>query len=82
MPALHNMRMVCCFKVVNRGWVTNTISVMLVIGYVQYGCSLEILQPKVKFLISAALACTVPRTSNKHYSARNEPIDIPLIQFS
>ena len=49
---LHAMRIVCLLKAVIPAWVTNTVQFLLVIDYNCHSGSFEILQAKVKCLLS------------------------------
>ena len=81
-PELHAMRMVCLLKAVNHAWVTNTIPFLLVIDYILYYGSFEVLQAKVKCHLSIGPASPVPLALNKHYSARYGPINVCLINIT
>ena len=67
---LHDMRIVCLLKAVTPAWVTNTVPFLIPIDYIRYSGSFEVLQAKVKCLLSVGPARPVPRALNKHYSAR------------
>ena len=69
-PELQHMRMVCLLQAVTPAWVTNTVSLTIVVDYVRYRGSFEVLQAMVKCLLSVGPAHLVPRTLNKHYFAR------------
>ena len=53
---LHDMRIVCLVKAVTPAWVINTVPFTLVIDYIRYSDSFDILQAKVKCLIGRARA--------------------------
>ena len=73
------MRMVCLLMAVTTAWVTNTVQFLLVIDYTRYSGSFEILQAIVKCHLSVRPAHSVPRTFNKHYSARNGSISVSFM---
>ena len=81
-PNLHAMRMVCLFKAVTAAWVTNTVSFVLVIDYIRYYGSLEVLQAKVKCHISVRPARPAPCALNKHYSTRGGPIKVSFLYIT
>ena len=59
-PELHAMRIVCLLKAVKAvtpAWVTNTVSFLLIIDYIHHPGSIEVLQAKVKCLLSVGSAC-------------------------
>ena len=60
-------------------WVTNTIPFLVVIDYIRYSSSFEILQAKVKCLLSVGPARPAPRALNKHYSARGGSINVSFM---
>ena len=70
------MRMVCLLKAATNAWVTNTFPFTIPINYNHHSASFEALQAKVKCLLPAGPARPVPRTLNKHYSARGGPINV------
>ena len=74
-PELHAMRIVCLLKAVIPAWVTNAIPLLCVIDYIRCSGSFEVLQAKVKCLLSVGSARPVPLALHKHYSARGEPIN-------
>ena len=76
------MRMVCLLRAVTPSWVTDTVSLTLVIDYILYSDSFGILQAKVKCLLSVGPVRPVPRTVNKHYSARGGPINVYFMYFT
>ena len=76
---LHDVRIVCLFKAVTPAWVTNTVPFLLPIDYIRYSGSFEVLQAKVKCLLSVGPARPVPRALNKHYSARGGPINVSFM---
>ena len=76
-PELHDMYIGRLPKVVTPAWVTNTSSFALVIDYIHYSGSFEILQVKVKCLF-----CSFPRAQNKHYSERNGQINVSFMYCS
>ena len=69
-PELHDMRLVCLLKVDTPAWVTITASFLFVFDYIDHSSSFDVLQAKVKSILSAGTARPVPRALNKHYSAR------------
>ena len=73
-PELHAMRIVCLFKALTPAWVTKTTSFTIAIDYTRYSGSFEILQAKVKCLLSVW-------PLNKHYSARGGPINVSFMYF-
>ena len=76
---LHDMRMVCLLKAVTPAWVINTVPFKLKIDCIQYSDSFEVLQAKVKCLLSVGPARLVPRASNKHHSARGGPNNVSFM---
>ena len=56
-----------------------TASFLLVIDYIHRSGSFEVLQAKVKCLLSVGSARPVPRALNKHYSARGGPINVSFM---
>ena len=78
-PELHAMRIVCLLKAVTPAWFTNTIPFLLVIDYIRYHGSFEVLQAKIRCHLSVGSARRVPRALNKHYSARGEPTDLSFL---
>ena len=81
-PELHDMRIVCLLKVVTPAWVVNTVSLTLKIDYIDHSGSFEILQAKVKCLLSVGPARPVPRALNKHYSARGGSINVSFMYIT
>ena len=77
-----DMRMVCLLGAVTPAWVTSTVPFLLVIGYIRYSGSFEILQAKVKCHISVGPARPVPRAFIKQYSARGGSINVPLVYIT
>ena len=76
---LHAMRIVCLLKAVAPAWVINAVPFLIAIDYIRYSGSFEVLQAKVKSLLSVGPARLVPRALNKHYSARGGPIDVSFM---
>ena len=76
-PELHDMRIVCLLKAVTPAWVTNTVSFTLKIDYIHYSGSFEILQAKVNVSYRSG-----PRALNKHYSARDGPINVSFMYIT
>ena len=76
------MRMVCLLKAVTLAWVINTVLFSLVIDYFHRSGSFEILQAKVKCLLSVESTRPVPRASNKHHAARGRPINVSFVYFT
>ena len=70
------MRMVCFFKVVTPAWVTNEVLFLLVIDYIRYSCSFEVLHAKVNSYLSLGPASRVPRALTKHYFAHGGPNNV------
>ena len=81
-PELHAMRIVCLLKAVTPAWVTNTVPFTLKIDFTHYSDSFGILQANVKCHLSVGPARPVPRTLNKHYSARGGPIIVPFLYIT
>ena len=79
---LHDMRIVCLLKAVTPAWVINTASFTLKIDFTHYSSPFEILQAKVKCLLSVGPARPVTRALNKHYSARGGPINISFMYIT
>ena len=79
---LHDMRIVCLLKAATPAWVTNVVSFSLAIDYTHYSGPVEVLQAKVKCLLSVGPARSNPRASNKHYSARGGPINVSFIYIT
>ena len=77
---LHDMRIVCLLKAVTPAWVTNMVPFTLLIAYIHHSGSFEVLQAKVKGLLSVGPARPVPRALNKHYSARGGPINVSVFK--
>ena len=50
------MRIVCLLKAVTPAWTTNMVPFTLLIDYMYYSGSFEVLQAKVKCLLSVGLA--------------------------
>ena len=78
-PELHAMRIVCLLKAVTPAWVTNTFPFLLVIDYIRYHGSFEVLQAKVRCHLLVGPVRPVPRALNKHYSARGGPINVSFM---
>ena len=76
---LHDMRMICLLKAATPAWVTNTVSFTVLIDNIHHSGSFEVLQAKVKCLLSVGPARPVPRALNKHYSARGGPINVSFM---
>ena len=76
------MRMVCFLKAVTPAWVTNTVSFTLKIDYIHHSGSFEILQAKVKCLLSVVFVRPVPRVLNKHYSARGGSVNVSVMYIT
>ena len=55
-PELHVTRIVCLLKAATPAWVTNTVPFFVVIDYIHYSSSFEVLQAKVKCLLSVGPA--------------------------
>ena len=72
-PELHAMRMICLLRAITPAWVLNTIPFTKAINYIRYSGSFDILQAKVKRLLSVGTVRPVPCALNKHYSARGGP---------
>ena len=81
-PELHDMRMVCLLKAVTPAWVINTVSFLLIIDFIHHSGSFEIIQAKVKFLLSVGPTRPVPRALNKRYSARGGLINVCFMYIS
>ena len=81
-PELHDMRIVCLLKVVTPAWVTITASFLYVIDYIDHSGFFDVLQVKVKSLLSVEPAHPVPRALNKHYFARGVPINVSFMYFT
>ena len=79
---LHDMRLICLLNAATPAWVTNTVPFLVVIGYNHYSGSFEVLQAKVKYLLSVGPARPVPRALNKHYSAHGRLINVPFMYFT
>ena len=56
-PELHDLRLVCLLKAVTPAWVTTTASFLFVIDYIDHSGSFDVLQAKVKSLLSVGPAC-------------------------
>ena len=80
--ALHDMRMVWLLKAVTPTWVKNTVPFLLVLHYIRYSCSFEVLQAKVKSFLSVGTARPVPRAMNKPYSSRGGPIIVSSLYIT
>ena len=78
-PELHAISIVCLLKAVIPAWVTNTVSFLLIIDCIHQPGSIEVLQAKVKCLLSVGPARPVPRALNKHYSARGGPSNVSFM---
>ena len=79
---LHDMHIVCLLKAVTTAWVITTVPFLLAIDYICYAGSFEILQAKVKLLLSVGPVRPVPCALNKYYSARGGPINVSYMYFS
>ena len=79
---LHDMRIVCLRKAATPAWIANTVSFLLAIDYIHFFGPFEVLQAKVKCLLSVGPARPVPRALNKHYSARGESINVSFMYFT
>ena len=79
---LHAMRIVCLLKAVNPAWVTDTVPFLLPIDYIRCSSSFEVLQAKVKCLLSVEPARQVPRALNKDYSARGGPNNVSFMDIT
>ena len=79
---LHDMRMICLLKAVTPAWVRNTVSFTLQIDYTHYSGPFEVLQAKVKCLLSVGPVRPVPRALNKHYSARGGSINVSFMYIT
>ena len=73
-PELHDMRIVCLLKRFIPAWVTNTVSIALVIDYTHDSGFFEVLQAEVKCHLSVGPAGPVPCALNKQNSARPGPV--------
>ena len=51
-PELHAMRMICLLRAATPAWVINTTPFLIAINYIRYSGSFDILQAKVKRLLS------------------------------
>ena len=76
---LHDMRIVCLLKAVTPAWVINTVPFTLVIDYIRYSDSFDILQAKVKCLLSVGPLRPVPHALNKLYTARGGSINVSFM---
>ena len=76
------MRMVCLLKAVIPAWVTDKVPFLLVIDYIRYSRSFEVLQANVKSHLSVGPASPVPCALNKHYFARGGPINVPFMYIT
>ena len=76
------MRMVCLLRAVTPAWVTDAISLTLVMDYILCSDLFGILHAKIKCLLSVEPARPVLRTLNKHYSARGGPINLSFMYFT
>ena len=76
---LHAMRIVCLLRAVT---VISTVSFLIVIDYIHYSDSFEVLKAKVFCLLSVGPARPVPRALNKHYPARNGPIKVSFMYIT
>ena len=81
-PELHALRIVCLLKAVTLAWVFYTIPFLLVIDYIRYHGSFEVLQAMVKCPLSVGPTSPVPPTLNKHYSVRGGPIHVPFMYIT
>ena len=79
---LYSMRMVCLPKAATPAWVINTVPFSLAIDYIHHSGPFEVLQAKIKCLLSVEPARPVPRALNKHYSARGEPINVSFMYIT
>ena len=79
---LHDMRIVCLLKAATPAWVTNTFPFLLVIDFIHRFGTFEVLQAKVKCLLSVGPARPVPRALNKHYSARGVSIHVSFMYIT
>ena len=55
---------------------------VLITNYTRYSGSFEVLQAKVKCLLSVAPAHPVPRALNKHYPARGGSINVSFMYIT
>ena len=76
---LRAMRIVSLVKAVAPTWVTDTMPLLFVTDYIHHSGSFEVLQAKVKSLLSVGPANPSPRALNKHYSARGGPINVSFM---
>ena len=79
---LHDMRIVCLLKAVTPAWVTNMVPFTLLIDYIHHSGSFEVLQAKVKCLLSVGPVRPVPRALNKYYSARGGLINVSFMYIT
>ena len=76
---LHDMRMICLLEVVTPAWVTYTFPYTIAIDCIHHSGSFEVLQAKVNCHLLVGPARLVPRALNKHYSARDGPINVSFM---
>ena len=76
------MRIICLLEAVIPAWVINTVPFLLAIDYIRYSGSFDIIQAKIKCLLSVGPARPVPRALNKHYATRCEPINVSFMYFT
>ena len=81
-PKLHAMRMICLLMAATPAWVINTIPFTISINYFRYSGSFDILQAKVKRLLSVGPVRPGPCALDKHYSARGGPIYKSFMYFT
>ena len=79
---LNDMRIFCLLKAATPAWVRITVPFLLPIDYIRSSGSFEVLQAKVKCLLSVGPARPVPRALTKHYSARGEPINVSFMYIT
>ena len=63
-PELHDVRIICLLEAVTPAWTTNTVSFIIAIDCIHYSGSFDILQARVKCLLSVGPARPVPRALN------------------
>ena len=76
------MRMICLLKAATPAWGINTIPFLLVIDYICYHSSFEVLQAEVKCQNSVGPARPDPLALNKHYPARGGPINVSAMYIT
>ena len=81
-PESHDMRIVYLLKAFTPAWVINTVSFIITIDYIHHSGSFEVLQAKVKCLLSVGPVRPVPRALNKHYSAHRGPIIVSFMYIT